>query len=91
MGLGGSLCLARSAAEYQQVPKRHGPQLPVADGRPAPNGAERLPLQGATRQEKDHWETVLAEWLEAAEIAVEPTMVGGDLNAIRDELDISGG
>ncbi len=46
-------------------------------------------LQGATRQEKDHLEMVLADWLEAAEEAGEPTMVVGDFNATRDELDIS--
>ncbi len=46
-------------------------------------------LQGATRQEKDHLGMVLAEWLEAAEEAGEPTKVVGDFNATRDELDVS--
>ncbi len=46
-------------------------------------------MQGATRQEKDHLEMVLAEWPEAAEEAGEPTMVVGDFNATRVELDIS--
>ncbi len=38
-------------------------------------------LQGATRQEKDHVQMVLAERLEAAEEAGEFTMVVRDFNA----------
>ena len=46
-------------------------------------------LQGATRQEKDHLEMVLAEWLETAEESGEPSMIVGDFHATREELDIS--
>ena len=46
-------------------------------------------MQGATRQEKDQLESVLAGWLEAAEESGEPCMIVGDFNSTRDELDIS--
>ncbi len=46
-------------------------------------------LPRATRREKDHLALVLAEWLDAAEGSSEPTMIVGDFNATRDELDIS--
>ena len=47
-------------------------------------------FQGATAQDKQFLETELTNWLEQAELDGEPTLVAGDFNATRAELEVSG-
>ena len=45
--------------------------------------------QGGTQGERDASEQVLTEWLEAAELSGEPTLIAGDFNATQTELPVS--
>ena len=45
--------------------------------------------QGGTQSDRDTSEQVLTEWLEAAELSGEPTLIAGDFNATQAELPIS--
>jgi hypothetical protein len=45
--------------------------------------------QGGTQCERDASEQVLTEWLEAAELSGEPTLIAGDFNATQTELPVS--
>ena len=46
-------------------------------------------FQGGTQQDRDASDKVLAEWLEAAEVSGEPTLIAGDFNATQAELPVS--
>ena len=47
-------------------------------------------FQGATAQDRQCTEAELTSWLEQAELYGEPTLVAGDFNATRAELEVSG-
>ena len=46
-------------------------------------------FQGGTQQHRDASDQVLAEWLEAAEVSGEPTLIAGDFNGTQAELPVS--
>ena len=45
--------------------------------------------QGGTQGERDDADHVLVEWLEAAEVSGEPTLIAGDFNATQSEMPVS--
>ena len=45
--------------------------------------------QGGAQCDRDASDLVFAEWLEAAEVSGEPTLIAGDFNATQAELPIS--